>query len=182
MAIINRLARLFKADLHAVLDHIEEPELQLKQSIREMQEELDKTEAQLKHVKRDIEVLQEREKSAHEVVKQTSEEIEVCLANDNDDLARGLLRRRLETQEILRLTKQQKKQSTEAFEALQEQKREQSSLLQSMQQKSELVLDRTTASSADSNIKTMRPVVQDADIEVALLKEKERLAAAKDAS
>ena len=37
MALINRLSRLFKADFHAVLDQIEEPELLLKQAIREME-------------------------------------------------------------------------------------------------------------------------------------------------
>ena len=40
MALINRVARLFKADFHAVLDQIEEPELLLKQAVREMEDEL----------------------------------------------------------------------------------------------------------------------------------------------
>ena len=39
MPIINRISRLFTADLHAVLDRIEEPEALLKQAIREMEEE-----------------------------------------------------------------------------------------------------------------------------------------------
>jgi phage shock protein A len=33
MALINRISRLFKADFHAVLDQIEEPEGLLKQAI-----------------------------------------------------------------------------------------------------------------------------------------------------
>ena len=40
MALIKRLSRLFAADLHAVLDQIEEPEALLKQAVREMEEEL----------------------------------------------------------------------------------------------------------------------------------------------
>jgi phage shock protein A len=40
MALINRVARLFRADFHAVLDQIEEPELMLRQAIRDMAEEL----------------------------------------------------------------------------------------------------------------------------------------------
>ncbi len=35
MAIVNRIRRLFHADVHAVLDIIEEPEAILKQAIRE---------------------------------------------------------------------------------------------------------------------------------------------------
>jgi phage shock protein A len=38
MALITRLSRLFQADMHAVLDKIEEPELLLRQAIREMEE------------------------------------------------------------------------------------------------------------------------------------------------
>ena len=41
MALITRLTRLFEADFHAVLDRIEEPELQLKQAVREMRLALD---------------------------------------------------------------------------------------------------------------------------------------------
>ena len=40
MALINRMSRLFTADVHAVLDRIEEPEALLKQAIREMEEEV----------------------------------------------------------------------------------------------------------------------------------------------
>jgi len=41
MALVTRLTRLFQADFHAVLDRIEEPDLQLKQAVREMQFALD---------------------------------------------------------------------------------------------------------------------------------------------
>ncbi|RLA35148.1 MAG: hypothetical protein DRR11_01080, partial [Gammaproteobacteria bacterium] len=44
MALINRISRLFKADFHAVLDQIEEPEQLLKQAIRDMEDELATTE------------------------------------------------------------------------------------------------------------------------------------------
>ena len=41
MALVTRLSRLFQADFHAVLDRIEEPDLQLRQAVREMQFALD---------------------------------------------------------------------------------------------------------------------------------------------
>ncbi len=44
MALINRISRLFKADFHAVLDQIEEPEQILKQAIRDMEDDLATTE------------------------------------------------------------------------------------------------------------------------------------------
>ena len=45
MALVTRLSRLFQADFHAVLDRIEEPDLQLRQAVREMQFALDATSA-----------------------------------------------------------------------------------------------------------------------------------------
>ena len=47
MPILNRVKRLFQADVHAILDVIEEPEAVLKQAIREMQESLDQKQGQL---------------------------------------------------------------------------------------------------------------------------------------
>ena len=39
MALINRISRLFTADMHAVLDRLEEPDVLLKQALREMEDE-----------------------------------------------------------------------------------------------------------------------------------------------
>ena len=40
MALITRVARLFRADFHAVLDRVEEPDILLRQAIREMEDDL----------------------------------------------------------------------------------------------------------------------------------------------
>ncbi|MBT8331851.1 MAG: hypothetical protein KJP06_05930, partial [Deltaproteobacteria bacterium] len=48
MALLTRLIRLFKADLHGVVDQIENQELLLKQHLRDMQTALIKKEAKLK--------------------------------------------------------------------------------------------------------------------------------------
>ena len=48
MALITRLSRLFEADFHAVLDRIEEPELQLRQAVREMRFALEQNRQRLK--------------------------------------------------------------------------------------------------------------------------------------
>ncbi len=44
MALINRMSRLFTADVHAVLDRLEEPDVLLKHAVREMEEELARNE------------------------------------------------------------------------------------------------------------------------------------------
>ncbi|MGH8626524.1 MAG: PspA/IM30 family protein [Gammaproteobacteria bacterium] len=48
MALITRVARLFRSDLHVVLDRVEEPEVLLRQAIREMEEELSSDEQRIK--------------------------------------------------------------------------------------------------------------------------------------
>ena len=48
MALITRIGRLFSADLNAVLDRIEEPDVLLKQALREMEEDLQRDAQQLK--------------------------------------------------------------------------------------------------------------------------------------
>jgi hypothetical protein len=42
MALITRVSRLFRADVNAVLDRMEEPEILLRQAVREMEEEVDR--------------------------------------------------------------------------------------------------------------------------------------------
>ncbi|MGH8588771.1 MAG: PspA/IM30 family protein, partial [Gammaproteobacteria bacterium] len=51
MALITRVSRLFRSDLHAVLDRIEEPEVLLRQAIREMEAELSSDEQRIRLMK-----------------------------------------------------------------------------------------------------------------------------------
>ena len=60
MVLINRISRLFKADFHAVLDRIEEPEQLLKQAIRDMEDDLANTEQRISLCAHDHEVLSVR--------------------------------------------------------------------------------------------------------------------------
>ena len=50
MAILTRIFRLFKADIHGVMDHIEDQGLLLKQHLRDMEESLVQKEAKIKQM------------------------------------------------------------------------------------------------------------------------------------
>jgi len=181
LAIINRVARLFKADLHAVLDHIEEPQLQLQQAIREMQEELDDTESQLKRAQYEVNELEERKKTSQNNIKRIDEEVSLCLSNKNDDLARTLLRKRLQEDRLQETLQKQFTHTSQAITAFEKQYKEQASLLSSMQQKSEL-FENVTSVVRPSHVCSHfddGAAVTDSDVEVALLKEKERLSSSK---
>ena len=40
MTLLTRISRLFRADFHALLDSLEEPDVLLRQALREMEEEM----------------------------------------------------------------------------------------------------------------------------------------------
>ncbi len=54
MALITRVSRLFQADFHAVLDRIEEPDVLLRQAVREMEEELARDEQRSKLLQHEL--------------------------------------------------------------------------------------------------------------------------------
>jgi|TARA_Y100000310_G_scaffold200189_2_gene200197 phage shock protein A len=101
MALIKRLSRLFEADLHAVLDQIEEPQALLKQSVREMAEELAKGEQHLKEMRTEHSHLSRRSTEIEGSLVDMEGELDLCFESNNDDLARQLLKRKLLTEKVL---------------------------------------------------------------------------------
>jgi phage shock protein A len=55
MTLITRVSRLFKADVHGILDALEEPEAILKQAVREMEDEIEKSRLHKKKLDKKIE-------------------------------------------------------------------------------------------------------------------------------
>src|SRR5512143_3736659 len=100
MALINRMSRLFTADMHAMLDRIEEPDVLLKQAIREMEEELAHGEQQVLVLERDT--LANRHRKVEAALGELGNQLDVCFAGGNDELVRKTLKRRLETERLER--------------------------------------------------------------------------------
>ena len=95
MTVINRLSRLFKADVHAMLDRIEEPPLLLQQALRDMAQALAVNERRLKLLTDEEAVLTQRHADSPAAAAEIQHELDLCLRAERDDLARGLLRQRL---------------------------------------------------------------------------------------
>lgn len=98
MTLINRFARLFRADLHALLDRVEEPDILLRQAIREMEESLDEDERKRRALERECERMAARESEAKEGLPILTEEMELCFAAGKEELARASIRRKLEAE------------------------------------------------------------------------------------
>lgn len=176
MALVTRLSRLFQADFHAVLDRIEEPDLQLRQAVREMQFSLDQDQQRLKLLQHEATQL---DKAAHTVTAnlvEYAEELDICLAAKKDDLARDLIRRKLGSEKQLQALQQQLASVESQRQNLEKQIDEQSQQLTSMKQKLELLVSDDEGFTSDGFNRA--DAIRSEEIEIALLREKERRAKA----
>ena len=174
MALVTRLSRLFQADFHAVLDRIEEPDLQLRQAVREMQFALDQDRQRLKLLQHEAAQLDKITASTAASYNSFDEELDICLAAKKDDLARDLIRRKLAAEKQLQALHQQAAGIDSQRQALDRQIDEQNQQLTGMKQKLELLVsdDEPRLSGSFNHADTIRSE----EIEIALLREKKRRA------
>jgi phage shock protein A len=100
MPLINRLARLFRADVHAVLDQIEEPGLLLRQAVRDMEDAVADGDARRAALIRCRDANRARHGEIALAQARMGGELALCLDAGNESLARLMLRRRLEGERL----------------------------------------------------------------------------------
>jgi len=93
MSIMTRFLKIFKADLHGVMDQLEDKSLLLKQHLREMEEALEKKSETLERIitSRDLAV-KERERHNIEIEK-LEKDITATIEKNKDDVARLLIKK-----------------------------------------------------------------------------------------
>ena len=166
MALIARFARLFNADVHAVLDRIEEPETLLKQAVRDMQEELAKGEQRLAWLRGELQQLGKKAETGQRALDDLTQELDICFAAEQHDLARSLIRRKLAQEQRHRALAEQTDAVTHEIAELDVQLAEQREQLGQMQQKVDLFCDQGVMPGV-----APEPVITADDVEVAFLKE-----------
>ena len=176
MALITRLTRLFQADFHAVLDSIEEPDIQLKQAIREMEFELQQEQQALALLEHESQQLATLQSDLQGNLAGFDEELDICFEAGKEDLARDLIRRKLETESACTMTSKKVSRIDDNIEKLRERIADHQRQLDNMKQKLELMVsdyppDAAAFSAAPSGIQ-----VRTEDIEIAFLREKQRRA------
>jgi phage shock protein A len=179
MALIQRITRLFKADFHAVLDQLEEPEQVLRQAVREMEDELGTMERRIAALAHEQESLAARSDEIAAELADVDAQLDLCFRSGRDELARKMIRRKLETERLLkRLVANRQANEKE----LAEQRRlydEDSSVLQSLRQKSELFMQRSAVAAdrrgdaGELAWMTRQMSVSDEEVEIAYLREKD---------
>lgn len=174
MAIITRLSRLFQADAHAVLDLLEEPDVLLRHSVREMEQAVADEAAAIKRLRGQRQRTSNQLTELRSALEQTDQELDLCFANDKDELARTFVRRKLELAASIRTVEQRGQELERRLEDREASHRVNQARLDGIREKAELVLDR----GAESVDRASPPAgVSEEDVEVALLREKQRRAA-----
>ena len=175
MAIVNRITRLFTADVHAVLDRLEEPDALLRQAIREMEAALAGHSQQLKALELDRELVRRRGSEIESSLASIREEIDLSFAAGNEALLRTCLRRRLEAERLQRMLEQRATALTQQLDLARPVLEQQRERLESMRQKAALFDVETSCANADgTRWHTGDCGVSEADIDLALLRERQR--------
>jgi phage shock protein A len=177
MALVTRLSRLFQADFHAVLDRIEEPDLQLRQAVREMQFALDQDQQRQQLLEHEAGQLDKAVISIGDKLQALDGELDICIAADKDDLARDLVRRKLAAEKQLQATRDRSTAIDLQRQTLARQLDEQAQQLSSMKQKLELLVkvDATTVDAGFTSAEAIHnEAIRDEEIEIALLREKQQ--------
>ncbi len=93
MGIMTRFLRLCKADIHGVMDQVEDQGLLLRQHLRDMEEELDRKDAAF----RNLEACREQARADHDRHVQEcgklEEDLALAILKGKDDIARMLIRK-----------------------------------------------------------------------------------------
>lgn len=174
MALITRVSRLFRADIHAVLDRIEEPDVLLRQAVREMEEALARDEQRIKVLTREHEQLVSRHRDIQQSLEGIEAELDVCFDSGKEDLARALIRRRLEAQRFIQFLTRRHETLGTTLAGLRDRVGENRTQLESMRQKVELLAEDEAPARHEEAWATPDTSVRDADVEVAFLRERQK--------
>ena len=143
MALINRISRLFKADFHAVLDQIEEPAALLKQAIRDMEDDLVSTEQRIALCVHDQQALSVRKTELESAIGDFNKQLDLCFESKKDDLAKGLIKKKLEAERLLKTVNAKHVANEEYLGQQRVMLDENQATLESLRQKAELFAQRT---------------------------------------
>jgi phage shock protein A len=183
MTLISRIERLFKADVHGVLDWLEDPEAVLKQSVRDMEAEIAQGEQRLADLSRKTDRLQSFVATLEAKIAELAEQIDICFEEDNPELARSFIRKKLEAEKRLKTAASLVADVVAKKEAQQQKLKQQREQLDAIVEKMQLFVDHAcepTQQESVSAFESASIAVSDEEVEIAFLHEK-RVRAQRDA-
>ena len=181
MTIMTRFIRLFKADVHGVMDQLEDKELLLKQYLREMETSLDQKEAHLNTLSTRIDRLDAHTRRQTDEINKIDQDVNLALSREKNDIARILIRRRLNIEAAVGDIKDQISAASKEKARLEETVREQQVQYETLKARAETWHQRSEnepfASAARSFPKDVSSIyIRDEQIELELIRCKAGLA------
>ena len=173
MTLIARLSKLFQADLHDVLDCIEEPASLLRQSVRDMEQALAADDRRVEGWRQERAQIIARSGHLERSLEQLAEQLDTCFDAAEGELARALLRRRLEAQRLLSLLAEQRQALEGRIATAHSRALEQRGRLECLRQRAAAALSADDAP-AGERWSGARLSVTEAEVEVAYLQEQQR--------
>ena len=93
MSILTRMIKLWKADIHGVMDQFEDKSLLMNQYLRDMEQAIEENEAQLKHkISSRSQIKDDYEKYSNEIEK-IEKDLEAAIEKDKDEIAKFLIKK-----------------------------------------------------------------------------------------
>ena len=179
MTLTRRICKLFTADVHGLLDNLEEPESILKQSIRDMQREIERGEQALADLMRLESKQQAVIQRLDDQITGLGEQLGICFESENEDLARHVIRKKLETENRRRTAQRTVVDLSARKDEGQATLVEQKAHLQTIVEKMQAIMETQGASGAGDPTHVAEPdlfTVSDEDVEVAFLREQRQRA------
>ncbi len=94
MGILSRMLRLCKADVHGVMDQLEDKSLLLRQALREMEESLKSKEHRLAQISARCRQIERELTVRREENRKLEKDLDLAITKEKDDIARMLIRKR----------------------------------------------------------------------------------------
>ena len=93
MGILTRIVRICKADIHGVMDHIEDQGLLLKQHLRDMEKAISEKEAGLKNMMASRRLAQQEYDKYTRESEKIEQDLTAAIKKERDDIARMLIKK-----------------------------------------------------------------------------------------
>ena len=175
MAVLNRFTNLLSADVHAVLDKLEDPLTSLKLAVREMECAMTDSTRDLQELRRQGELLGRRERLCTEQLAELKRQLDTCFESEQDALAKSVLRNKLRKEKQYAALSQALTDNEQAIREHEKSLQENEQRLAAMREKLALVSQQPdTQTAKEFHYSDDEPMVSDEDVEVAYLQEKQK--------
>ena len=174
MALIRRASRLLRADLHALLDQLEEPDTLVRQAIREMEDMLEEEDQRYKLLLHEQALLEEREQDICQSLAAGESQLDLCFETGQEALARDLIKRRLELNSTLQTLSTKHDKLVKRLSELKSTIEQNHSRLQSIRQKAELLSAEKLHEPAEGCWSGTEVRIRDQEVELEMLREKQK--------